>query len=87
MKVLWLSHLVPYPPKSGALLRAHHLLRETTRRHEVHLLAFHQPALVAPFFDSPEEGLTEAREALWWSGSTRPRSSDASYRSSTSAAW
>jgi len=64
MRILWLSHLVPYPPKSGALMRAHHLLRETARRHEVHLLAFHQPDLMAPLFDSPEEGLAEAHEAL-----------------------
>jgi glycosyltransferase involved in cell wall biosynthesis len=64
MKILWLSHLVPYPAKSGALIRAHHLLRETCRRHEVHLLSFHQPALIAPFFESPEQGLAEAGEVL-----------------------
>jgi glycosyltransferase involved in cell wall biosynthesis len=64
MKILWLSHLVPYPAKSGALIRAHYLLRETCRRHEVHLLTFHQPALMAPFFESAEQGLAEAREML-----------------------
>lgn len=64
MKILWLSHLVPYPAKSGALIRAHSLLRETCRRHEVHLLSFHQPALMAPFFERVEQGLAEAREML-----------------------
>lgn len=64
MRVLWLSHLVPYPPKAGVLTRAHHLLRQTARRHEVHLLAFHQRDLVAPLFAKPEAGLAEAREAL-----------------------
>jgi polysaccharide biosynthesis protein PslH len=40
MKVLWLSHFIPYPPKGGALQRSFHLLRELARDHQVYLLAF-----------------------------------------------
>ena len=46
MKILWLSHLVPYPPAGGALQRAYHLLRHAAERHEVHLLALHQTRLL-----------------------------------------
>ena len=42
MKVLWLSHFLPYPPKGGALQRSHHLLRQIAGRHEVHLVSLNQ---------------------------------------------
>lgn len=44
MRVLWLSHLVPYPPKGGVLQRSYYLLREAAKRHQVDLLALVQPA-------------------------------------------
>jgi glycosyltransferase involved in cell wall biosynthesis len=46
MRVLWLSHFVPAPPSGGALQRSHGLLREAARRHEVHLVALNQRALL-----------------------------------------
>lgn len=59
MRVLWLSHLVPYPPKGGMLQRAYHLLRELSLRHEVHAVCFNQRALL------PDAGAVEdARKAL-----------------------
>jgi sugar transferase (PEP-CTERM/EpsH1 system associated) len=64
MKILWLSHLVPYPPKGGVLQRAYHLLHELSRYHEVDLIAFHQPDLMRPLVPSMEEGLRMAEEAL-----------------------
>ena len=45
MKLLWLSHFVPYPATGhGALQRGHHLLKEAARRHEVHVVALSPPA-------------------------------------------
>ena len=44
LRVLWLSHLVPYPPQGGAAQRSYHLLREASRRHSVHLVALNQRA-------------------------------------------
>lgn len=44
MKILWLSHLLPYPPKGGVLQRSHHLLLQAAARHEVHLFALVQRA-------------------------------------------
>ncbi len=64
MKILWLSHLVPYPPKGGILQRSYHLLHEVSRYHEVDLLAFHQPNLMQPLFPDMESGLAEARSVL-----------------------
>lgn len=40
MRILWLSHFLPYPPVgAGNLQRTHHLLRQACRDHEVHLVA------------------------------------------------
>jgi glycosyltransferase involved in cell wall biosynthesis len=41
---LWLSHLVPHPPKGGVLQRSYHLLRAAASAHDVELLAFRQRA-------------------------------------------
>lgn len=46
MRVLWLSHLLPYPPKGGVLQRSYHLLREVAAVHEVQLVALTQKALL-----------------------------------------
>jgi glycosyltransferase involved in cell wall biosynthesis len=58
MKVLWLSHFVPFPPAGGALQRTYHLLRHTAERHDVHLFALHQPRLL------PSADLTASVQAL-----------------------
>lgn len=47
MHVLWLSHLVPYPPKGGVQQRSYNLIRELAKYHEVTLLAFNQVAHIA----------------------------------------
>jgi glycosyltransferase involved in cell wall biosynthesis len=60
MKILWLSHLIPYPPKGGVLQRAHHLLCEVAKYHQVDLLAFNQVALMKPLFASADAGVAEA---------------------------
>jgi glycosyltransferase involved in cell wall biosynthesis len=59
MKILWLSHFVPYPPRGGALQRSHHLLRQAAGRHEVDLLTLNQGAILPT-----EAAVAEAREAL-----------------------
>ena len=64
MKILWLSHLVPYPPKAGVLLRAHYLVKELAKYHDVDLLAFNQRALIEPYFDSYEQGTNIARQEM-----------------------
>lgn len=65
LKILWLSHVVPYPPRGfGVLQRSHHLVREVARYHDVYLLAFIQKALLAATFPSIESGLAEARNVL-----------------------
>ncbi len=64
LKILWLSHLVPYPPKAGVLLRSYHLVREMARRNELDLLAFVQRNLLAPMYADVDEGLNEAHRSL-----------------------
>ncbi len=64
MKILWLSHLVPYPPKGGVLQRSYNLVRETCKYHDLTLLAFIQTDLIKSRLKDKESGLAEAREHL-----------------------
>jgi len=64
MKILWLSHLIPYPPKGGVLQRSYNLIRELSKYHEVSLLAFNQSALLGSMFPSVSVGKEEAKKQL-----------------------
>jgi len=44
MRILWLSHLLPYPPKGGVQQRSYNLIRELARHHDVDVVAFYQAA-------------------------------------------
>jgi len=64
VKILWLSHIVPYPPKGGVLQRSHHLLRELAGRAEVHLASYVQEAPLRRIYGDVQAGLDEARKEL-----------------------
>ena len=64
MKILWVSHLVPNPPKAGVLIRSHYLVKELAKHHDVDLLAFNQKNLMEPYFDSYEQGTEKSRAVL-----------------------
>lgn len=64
MQILWLSHLIPYPPKGGVLQRSFNLVKELSKEHEVDLLAFNQKSLIGPLYSSVEEGVRDATEVL-----------------------
>lgn len=64
MKVLWISHLVPYPPKAGVLIRSNSLLMELSKFNDVDVFAFNQKKLLSSYYSSEEEGLAQSREAL-----------------------
>jgi sugar transferase (PEP-CTERM/EpsH1 system associated) len=40
LKILFLSHRVPYPPNKGDKIRSFHEIRHFSKKHEIHLLAF-----------------------------------------------
>lgn len=42
MNILWLSHLVPYPPKGGANQRSYNLMKELSKYHNVSIICFSQ---------------------------------------------
>ena len=42
MNILWLSHLLPYPPKGGVKQRSYNLLKEISKYHSVFIIAFSQ---------------------------------------------
>jgi len=39
MKILWLSHFLPYPPHGGAKQRSYNLIKEMAKKHSIYLLA------------------------------------------------
>jgi glycosyltransferase involved in cell wall biosynthesis len=45
MRVLWVSHFLPYPPTGGVLQRGYGLISRLGTSCELHLLAMHQPRL------------------------------------------
>ncbi|MEJ2246879.1 MAG: TIGR03087 family PEP-CTERM/XrtA system glycosyltransferase [Acidobacteriota bacterium] len=52
MKILFLSHRVPYPPNKGDKIRSFHEIRHFSKNHEIDLLAFcHNPDELE--FDKP----------------------------------
>jgi polysaccharide biosynthesis protein PslH len=64
MEILWASHIIPYPPKSGVHLRSYHLLRGLAAKHDVDLLAFIQEPWLDVFYPSRTEGLEECAREL-----------------------
>jgi glycosyltransferase involved in cell wall biosynthesis len=64
MRVLWVSHVVPFPPKAGVLLRAYYLLKSVAKYHEVDLIAFVQRPLLETFYLDVETGLEQCRLEL-----------------------
>jgi len=64
VKILWLSHLVPYPPKGGVLQRSYNLVRELAKYHEVDLLAFNQKPMLLTHYPDVATGLADARVHL-----------------------
>lgn len=54
MKLLWISHNIPYPPKTGVLQRNYNLLREAARYAEIHLVAIHQRGILPGTYDFAE---------------------------------
>lgn len=64
MQILWLSHVVPYPPKAGVLLRAYYLLKSVAEKNAVDLVAFVQRPMLATFYPTLDEGLADCRREL-----------------------
>jgi glycosyltransferase involved in cell wall biosynthesis len=64
MGFLWVSHMVPYPPKSGALIRAYNLLKALAERHPVDLVAFVQEPLMRTLFQDAQQGVAECHREL-----------------------
>lgn len=46
MKILWISHVVPYPPKGGLFQRSFNLLKQLSVENDVHLVALNQKRLL-----------------------------------------
>ena len=59
LRILWLSHFVPYPPKGGCFQRSYNLIRRVGADHELHLVAMRHKGTT-----HPEHAVRDAREQL-----------------------
>ena len=59
LRILWISHFVPYPPHGGAFQRSYHLIKRVGATHELHLLAMRHKQTT-----HPGEDVVSARAAL-----------------------
>jgi len=64
LRILWLSHFVPYPPKGGNLLRSYNLIREAAVHHDIDVLTFVQKKPLQTMFPTAEQGIAEARQHM-----------------------
>lgn len=64
MKILWLSHLIPFPPKGGVLQRSYNMIREMARIHQITLVAFNQKGFLENSLPGEKYPLQAARREL-----------------------
>lgn len=64
MKILWLSHLIPYPPKGGVLQRSFNLVKEISHGNDVHLLSFVQKSQLEHVYPDLETAYSETKKVL-----------------------
>jgi len=64
MKVLWLSHLIPYPPKGGVLQRTFNMISEVGKYHEITLVAFNQSGILKASLPDQDDPLEFAIKKL-----------------------
>jgi hypothetical protein len=48
LRILWLSHFVPYPPKGGCFQRSYNLITRVGIQHDVHLVALRHKQATHP---------------------------------------
>ncbi|MEZ5583601.1 MAG: glycosyltransferase [Candidatus Competibacteraceae bacterium] len=64
MKILWLSHFLPFPPKGGLLQRGFHLIKELSKHTQIDLFAFNQPKLLNPLIQDCSNPVVLVKEEL-----------------------
>ena len=64
MKILWLSHFAPYPPKGGASQRSYNMLKQLSKYADVSLLSLAPYSKIASFFNNYEAGMEEIEHEL-----------------------
>ncbi|AZT84116.1 glycosyltransferase [Marinobacter sp. NP-4(2019)] len=64
MKILWLSHLIPYPPKGGVLQRSFNMIREVGKYHNITLVAFNQDGFLKSSLPDSEDPIEVAKKEL-----------------------
>ena len=80
MNLLWISHNIPYPPKTGVLQRNYNLLREASRHADIYLLAVFKSDILPGEYDL-DSGTPRTRQAVPPDRDRAPADRDLSCRS------
>lgn len=59
-KILWISHFLPFPVKSGAQMRSFNLMRQLALYHDVSLVCVVQENVVKNYFSSIDQAIERA---------------------------
>ena len=63
-KLLWISHLIPFPPKGGVLQRSFNLIKELSKYYDIYLFAFNQASFLKSSFPGSASPIEEAKRGL-----------------------
>jgi polysaccharide biosynthesis protein PslH len=64
MRIVWLSHLLPYPPTAGVMMRSYYLLKALASHSEVHFVSLVQPRLLQGSGESLAAAVSVAENEL-----------------------
>jgi len=64
MKILWLSHFAPFPPKGGALQRTYNMLKQVSKYADIDLISLATYSKISAFYAQYEEGVEEIENEL-----------------------
>jgi polysaccharide biosynthesis protein PslH len=64
IRILWISHFIPYPPKDGASQRSFNLLKRLSLLHKIDLVCLHSPTHSRNNYETIEAGVLDSKKAL-----------------------
>jgi len=64
MKILWITHFAPYPPKGGAMQRSYNMIKSVSKSETVTLVSLAPKSKISQFYNSYDEGINDISSNL-----------------------
>jgi polysaccharide biosynthesis protein PslH len=64
IRILWISHFIPYPHNDGASQRSFNLLKRLSRIHKIDLVCLYSPKQLRNRYETIETGILESKRVL-----------------------